>query len=166
MRLSRWLPLAICLVAVAGFSGEAFSSQHTGRLLTPWVQWLSPLIGGGSVAAWNAVLRKTLHVFVSGALALCWYRALAWDDDGRRSSPVMAALSFAAIAMAFLLTVAIGGIDEVHQRFVPSRTGQVSDVMLDGMGAALALLCGRGLVRARIAPARRQSEIDGCPDRG
>ncbi|HTX54071.1 MAG TPA: VanZ family protein [Candidatus Baltobacteraceae bacterium] len=166
MRLSRWLPLAICLVAVTGFSGEAFSSQHSARLITPWVQWLSPLIGGGSVAAWNAGLRKTLHVLVYGALALCWYRALAWDDGGRRSSSVMAALSSAAIAMAFLLTVAIGGMDEVHQRFVPSRTGQVSDVMLDGMGAALALLCRRGLVRAGVSSTRRRSEMDVCPERG
>ncbi len=138
--LTRWLPLALCLALIAGLSTEAFSSRHTGQMVTAWVRWLGPLLGGVSPDACNAVLRKLMHVVVYGTLALCWYRALA-RDDRRRASALRA--SSAAMA-AFLLTLGVGGMDEAHQRFVPGRTGQATDVALDGIGAALALLCGRG----------------------
>jgi VanZ family protein len=38
------------------------------------------------------------------------------------------------------LSAAFAGVDEFHQTFVPSRTGQFVDVGWDSLGAALALI--------------------------
>jgi VanZ family protein len=39
--------------------------------------------------------------------------------------------------LAFGLAVVYGVTDEVHQAFVPARTGEISDVVADSIGAAL-----------------------------
>jgi hypothetical protein len=143
LRPSRWLPVAFCLVLVGVFSTAVFSSSHTGRLLAPWIHWLSPTGGIGTVNAWNGLLRKSCHLLVYGILALCWFRALA--ADGRRRTR--------AAVMAVVLTVAIGTLDELHQEFVAGRTGRIADVLLDGLGATLGVLWGRGVIRRGPAPA-------------
>ena len=51
-----------------------------------------------------------------------------------------------------MITTAYAATDEMHQLFVPGRSGQVSDVLLDSAGAiaGLALLGGiRFLVQRR-----------------
>lgn len=42
------------------------------------------------------------------------------------------------IFLAITLTIMYGVTDEVHQQFVFNRTGQVSDISFDGVGASLA----------------------------
>ena len=52
--------------------------------------------------------------------------------------------------LAFGLTVALGILDEVHQAFVPGRTPALSDVGLDTLGAAAALIVWRGWWEVRL----------------
>lgn len=42
--------------------------------------------------------------------------------------------------VAFLLTVAYGVSDELHQLYVPGRVASVGDVIADALGAGLAIL--------------------------
>lgn len=64
--------------------------------------------------------------------------------------------------LALGVTVAYGVSDEVHQSFVPGRTGTLRDVMLDSVaGAAALLLVARG--RRFATRAQRQRAAPGDP---
>ena len=43
------------------------------------------------------------------------------------------------IVIPWVITTAYAGTDELHQLFVPGRSGQVSDVLLDSAGALIGL---------------------------
>ena len=54
-----------------------------------------------------------------------------------------------AAALAVLLATLYGVTDEAHQRFVPGRTAEVTDLVADALGAAVAagVICGWSIVR-------------------
>ena len=45
-----------------------------------------------------------------------------------------------AVALALFSTMACATIDEIHQTYIPSRTGLASDALLDTSGAAALIL--------------------------
>ena len=49
-------------------------------------------------------------------------------------------------------------IDEFHQLFVPGRSGQVSDVILDSAGAAIGVLIMTGIEWLRV---RKMAQKEG-----
>ncbi len=76
-------------------------------------------------------VRKNAHFFAYMLLAILTLNALRRSGvRGRKSG-----------ALAFVISVLYAISDEVHQLFVPGRSGQVSDVLLDSVGA----LTGIGL---------------------
>jgi len=81
----------------------------------------------------RAVLHNGMHVVAYAALAGSWLLALVRGDDPHRR------LTKAVVA-SFLLSVAYGAVDELHQSFVPGRDCSISDWMTDGAGSALALM--------------------------
>jgi VanZ family protein len=92
------------------------------------------------------LLDKLLHAvayLVLGALVL---RATHGGVRPLRLGPTVA---------AFLLTLAYGVSDEIHQLYVPGRTASVADVVADAIGAGLSIvLMGLlGALRARNARA-------------
>jgi VanZ family protein len=82
---------------------------------------------------WDLLVKKSGHFF---GYALLWLLA-------RRAG-------FAPWP-AFLLAVAFGVSDELHQRSIPGRNGQFLDVLVDAAGALTALLLATR-VRARPSP--------------
>lgn len=56
-----------------------------------------------------------------------------------------------ALALAWPLLVLFGALDEWHQRFIPTRSPSVGDLVMDAVGAALGLWCGAVLLRTRWA---------------
>lgn len=88
-------------------------------------------------AAVDAPVRSLAHVAAFGVLGCLIALALA---RGRELSPRHAFL-------AVVLTALYGALDEVHQAFVPDRTTQLEDVVLDAAGAVagvtVAWLAGR-----------------------
>ena len=75
------------------------------------------------------LVRKNAHFFVYLVLGALMLNAL------RRSG--MTGIKSVGLAMLLCLLYAIS--DEVHQTFVPGRGGQVEDVLLDSMGAAIGI---------------------------
>jgi VanZ family protein len=100
-----------------------------------------------TLAALHAALRKLAHVTEYAILAVLVCRAL---EEPRRLPRTVAAAAFA-------LCAAYAALDELHQTFVPSRTGSPLDVALDVGGAALGIAlraATSGLVSAdRRSPA-------------
>lgn len=78
---------------------------------------------------WEHPIRKGAHMTEYGILAVIF---LANFAQYKR-------LNSKKYAMAFAATVAYATTDEFHQLFVEGRSGQFSDVCIDGMGGLLGL---------------------------
>jgi VanZ family protein len=83
------------------------------------------------------------------------------------SYAVLAALSLYAIAglrppgasqlvVAYAISLAYGLSDEIHQAFVPDRTGRIDDLMVDALGAGVGLLLGYVALRALSRRGQRE----------
>ena len=96
----------------------------------------------------DLVGRKLIHAAEFALLCFLWWRALKARGGTR-----------AALAGAFLITVAYAVIDEYHQSFVPGRSGSPVDVAIDALGAGLAV----ALIRRRHAraPFRTREQVAG-----
>jgi len=76
----------------------------------------------------DTVLRKLAHMAAFGGLAAAC--ALAILAQRARLST--------AITGGALLAIVYAGIDEVHQTFVPTRHGALTDVAIDALGIGIA----------------------------
>jgi VanZ family protein len=92
----------------------------------------------------DTLIKKVGHAVVYGILAWLLLRALVGDGV---PSDRLRLLSLA-------LAVAYGASDEIHQAFVPGRHPAVTDVLIDGVGAATAMLIHRRWTRARAREQR------------
>jgi VanZ family protein len=79
-----------------------------------------------SLFSWNFIVRKFAHLSVFGILAF-----LVWKAISPHRLAYIGAWSYATVYAA---------TDEWHQSFQPGRSALVSDVIIDSVGAALALL--------------------------
>ncbi len=80
-------------------------------------------------AAVEKPLRVTGHLLAFGTLAGLLLVALCWGRPPRLRDA----------AMALGITVVYGLTDELHQAFVPDRTGRLDDVVTDTIGALAGL---------------------------
>ena len=87
------------------------------------------------IAFWNNLLRKTGHVIGYAIMSILFFRS--WRGTFPRLSTPWC-LQWATIAL--LSTALIASLDELHQSFLPSRTGALHDVLLDTAAALSAQL--------------------------
>ena len=90
----------------------------------------------------DVLLKKGCHVLIYGVLAWLFWRALRHHSDA----------STLLRAVCVGLTIVYGLSDEYHQTFVPGRNGKLLDVIVDGAGAAGAMLLDWWLARRRALP--------------
>lgn len=92
----------------------------------------------------HTIAAKLLHVGEYAVLALLLLRA-------QRSSGALPGTHSRAIAIAALLSVLYAISDEFHQSFVPNRHPSPFDVLIDALGASLALgLTWRSVLQNRL----------------
>ncbi len=130
---SAWPALLLMALIFVG-STDLLAAPHTSRILGPLLKWLFPGITDLAVSYVQLFVRKCGHATEYALLAMLVWRWLNAPHLGQpRPWPVRQAWSSWAIATLYAVT------DEWHQSFVPSREGQVTDVVLDSLGAALAI---------------------------
>ncbi|MBK6279551.1 MAG: VanZ family protein [Gammaproteobacteria bacterium] len=114
-KLRLLLPLA-CMTAIFALSSiPDTATPETG--LESALCWASP------------ELQNLLHIPLFGGLAWCWHWGLrSWVKQER--------WRFGA---ALAVTLAYAVLDEIHQLGVPGRFGSLTDVVLNAVGAVLAL---------------------------
>ena len=120
--LRRWLavPVVIRLCVPCAIMGTLW-----------WLSSRSPSDRPGSPL--RALLHNGMHVIAYGSLAGSWLLTLVRVDAG--------SVSIARAATAsFVLAVAYGVVDELHQSYVPDRTCSFADLLTDAAGAVLALM--------------------------
>jgi VanZ family protein len=126
------MPVIAWMLVIFAGSSDVLSAEHTSRFLVPFLRWLDPTISVQAIVAIHFALRKTGHLTEYAILALLLWRAL------RRG---FGAVSKATVAIAVvLITASFAVSDEFHQSFVPSRTASAHDVMIDCIGALVAVL--------------------------
>lgn len=108
------------------------SAEHTGRILYPIFHFL---FGMDLVrfATWHSFLRKTGHFIGYFTLSALLFRS--WRATFPRLSTRWC-LQWGTVA--FLSTALVSMLDEWHQSFLNSRTGTLSDVVLDSGAAFIA----------------------------
>lgn len=131
--VKTWVAALLWIGLIAIESTDWLSAEHTSRILYPLLHFLI----GMDPAAFEVVhhyIRKCGH-FV-GYFTLSFFLFRAWRATLRLPWAPRWALRWAAIA--FFMSALVASLDEWHQTFIPSRTGTISDVMLDSIAALTA----------------------------
>jgi VanZ family protein len=132
-----WLPVLLCASVFAVESTSYFGWEHTNA---PLRRVAEALCGSGVDAHWpllHHLIRKTGHFVGYGVFALVCFRGF-WLALPRTGSRLLRQLR--AHGLAILCTFLVGGTDEWHQSFLPNRTAQFSDVLLDTCGGVVLCL--------------------------
>lgn len=143
------MPALAWMILIFAGSSDVLSAEHTSRFIVPFLLWLRPTISFQTIETIHLIVRKLGHVTEYAILAVLLWRAL-------RGS--FAALGLRTISVwTFAIAATFAASDEFHQSFVPSRTPAIHDVMIDCVGALLAiLLCLMFSRRHRLASARSE----------
>ncbi len=145
--MKRWLPVVAWSAVILATSNDWFSAAHTGS-------WL------GVSETVNVVLRKLAHVTGYGILGLLALRASRDPSPGPSGHPLPAsgergnsALPFSpshgekvaegrmrgVLFLTYAVVLLVASLDEWNQSFIPSRGGSPWDVLLDVVGATIAI---------------------------
>lgn len=130
--LRYWTPAAGWMLVISTLSGDPFSASNTGRYIDPLLRYLFPgLTPAGFVLA-HSIIRKTAHFTEFFILGLLLFSAF------RRGRSPWWRLSWSVSATALAASFAL--LDELHQHWVPTRTGSILDSLIDTSGALTAQL--------------------------
>ena len=130
VRPRYWLPPVLWMAVIVGLSTDAGSSEHTESWLLPVFRTLAPWATPVQLEGLHWLMRRLAHLSEYAILAALWLRAFV---RGRSLTPRTAGLLALAISVAWAI------LDELHQSFVPSRSASVADVLVDSVGAVVAL---------------------------
>ncbi len=155
-----WMVVIFCLSSEPG--GE---SGGRSDLIVQWLlSWGLP----GSFESVSLVVRKAAHMTEYAVLAILLFGAVrgsrsslssrrslgsrrSWgprDSSGSRR---------AALLSAFAIAAGYAATDEIHQLFIPGRTGLMRDVFIDATGAAIGLALAWLMSRRRAKRHDRES---------
>jgi VanZ family protein len=128
-----WIAAALWLGIIAVESTNLASAANTSRILYPILNFLMGL-DPVRFLSWHFYIRKTGH-FV-GYFTLSWLLFRAWRATLPLASGSGWSIQWARIS--FFMTALVACLDEWHQTYLPSRTGTLSDVLLDSSAALAA----------------------------
>ena len=131
-RIARYGPLVIWTGLILFASTDGFSAGNTSRIIRPLLLWLFPEITEAQLGIVHLLTRKTAH-FVEYAI-LAFLARRAFITSAREL------LKRQWFAWSLILVVTIAVIDELHQSYVPARTGSVYDSGIDIAGGLTVLL--------------------------
>jgi VanZ family protein len=143
--LKTWIAAGLWLGLIIAESTKFASAENTGRLFYPLLHFLFG-VTRADFPTWHFFIRKTGHFI--GYFTLSWLLFRAWRDTfpfgGRTWSIQWARISF-------FMTALVACLDEWHQTFIPGRTGNIHDVILDSTAALIAQVILFLILRKRIS---------------
>ena len=98
------------------------SKELSDSLVSRIIEWINLYIDG-------ELIRKFAHMLEFTALSFSLYNGIFATWEKKNSG---------WIALVITVTTAIG--DEIHQIFVPGRAFQISDILIDGIGAIIGVI--------------------------
>ncbi len=157
--LARWVPVVVWATCISWFSTGAFSAQSTNSYIDPVLRYFFGELAPETFRFAHTIIRKSAHFLEYGVLAILLCRAIT--EPGARPTP-------AVVLRVVLWCAAYACLDELHQLFVPKRTGSLYDSLLDTTGAtvgALLLLAWRSGSPSGTATALPAQQLS-APSRG
>ena len=144
--LRTWLPVLLFSCVFLLESTATFGTDHTSA---PLYAICHAFFGAAIDPRWSEIhhiIRKIGHFCGYGMFSLVCFRAFDRSllQMGKISMSIRAH-QWTSRAMAVATVFLVATADEIHQTFLPNRTGCFSDVVLDTAGAAslqLALILG------------------------
>ena len=144
MRRKFFLVLAIlwmCVIFYMSNQPAAISSAHSGGVINMISNM--PVIGNlmdylTSIDIGEFVVRKGAHMFSYCLLAVLLFMSI-YEKDIKK-----------AIIIAFIGTFLYACSDEFHQLFIPGRSGEFRDVMIDSLGSTIGLILTGFIVKYKI----------------
>jgi VanZ family protein len=141
----NWWLVIVWLGIIRLESTDMASAHNTSNLLYKVISVVAPRVDPSFVSQLDEVLRKTGHFLGYGILSALVFLALRNTNRDR----VRALLSrtwgtclrdlwrMEWVVIGMLLTIVTASYDEIHQTFIPSRTGRWQDVVLDSCGGVV-----------------------------
>jgi VanZ family protein len=148
-----WGPAILMLACIMVESTDLMSAQHTHGWVYFFLRKYFPQVSPGQLWEVNLIIRKTGHVVGYGLLGATLYRAFRGTFEQVPTPGPKWQLRFASFAV--FGTFLVASADEIHQMYLPSRTGSWWDVLLDTSAAVVAQVIVYWYFRRR---ARKTSE--------
>ena len=136
-RLHIWWPVLLWLLVIAMESTSYFGADRTYEPLRRIFTWFHGPFRPVQWWHWHHTIRKIGHLIGYGILGLTFFRARWLTLLARTPAPPRRILVWAFTLPCVAL---VASLDELHQLFLPNRTGLFSDVLIDTTGAVVALL--------------------------
>ena len=165
--LKVWIAAGLWLIVIAIESTQYLSSGYTARILYPILHFLLGL-DRARFMIWHHYIRKSGHFvgyFVLSVLLFRAWRATLCKADilvrqaGRNARSTQVEWAFRWAAIAFIMSAFVASLDEWHQSYIPSRTGAVSDVVLDSTAALVAQIVIFFFLQAQRAKKPEEARI-------
>ena len=126
-------------------STDFASASNTSSVLYTVIAAVVPHVDQSFVSQLDGVLRKTGHFAGYGILSGLVFLALRNTNYDRLRSILARPWGiywrdfwrWDWVLLGMMVTVVTAAADEIHQTFIPSRTGRWQDVVLDSCGAAV-----------------------------
>jgi VanZ family protein len=131
-----WGPAILMLACIVVESTDLMSAQHTHGWIYFLLRKYLPQVSPEQLWEVNLIIRKTGHVVGYGVLGATLYRAFRGTFEQLPSPGFNWHIRFASLAV--FATFLVASADEIHQMYLPSRTGSWWDVLLDTSAAAIA----------------------------
>jgi VanZ family protein len=149
--VSKWMPVIAWMLLIFAGSSDVLSAEHTSRFIVPLLRWLDPQISFPTIVAIHIAIRKLGHFTEYAILALLLWRALHGTFSTVRGMLLT--------GLTFVLAAAFAASDEFHQSFVPARTASARDVMIDCLGALVAVaLCALWAKSRKVSPSLAEAK--------
>jgi VanZ family protein len=141
----RWWPVLVWLGVIRLESTDLASANNTTGVLYTVIAAVVPQVEESFVTQLDEILRKTGHFAGYGILSVLVFLALKNTNYDRISSVLHRRWGtywrdfwrWEWVLLGMMVTIVTAAFDEIHQTFIPSRTGRWQDVMLDSCGAAV-----------------------------
>lgn len=133
-QLMSWTLVGLWMAVIFYLShqpAEASSELSSGitHLIIQTIQWVLPF-GELNMDSLHFYVRKGAHFFAYFTLGLLVVHALFTSRQR----------GFRGMTLALMICVIYAISDEVHQLFIPGRSGEVTDVIIDSAGASVGIM--------------------------
>jgi VanZ family protein len=129
-----WFPAILGCFVIALESTRTMGANNTSTWLRPIFEGIFGHLPDDRWGEIHHLIRKTGHFCGYGTV--CWTFLRGWLLTlARRASLTRLMWRLRSCALAVLSTAVVASCDEWHQTFLPNRTGQIADALLDTCGA-------------------------------
>jgi VanZ family protein len=111
-------------------TNDVLTVSSTSQIIVPLLRWLFPNADPVTIDSLHILVRKSVHFLEYALLAFLLFRAFRGKDKGWHMKWIL---------YAGIITIGYSSLDEFFQTLIPSRTGELSDWIIDVAGAVFAL---------------------------